>query len=47
METEIRVKTPEIRIIRVETQEIIEDRIILTTTVITAATVMRSHSNAE
>jgi hypothetical protein len=47
METEIKVKTPEIRIIRVETQEITEDKITLTMAVITAATEARSHLNAE
>jgi hypothetical protein len=47
METEIRVKTPETRIIKVETQEITEDKITLTMAVITAATETRSHSNAK
>jgi hypothetical protein len=47
METEIKVKTPEIRIIKVETKEIIEDKVTLTMAVITAAAEMRSHLNAE
>jgi hypothetical protein len=47
METEIKVKTPEIRIIKVETKEIIEDKATLTMAVITAAAEMRSHLNAE
>jgi hypothetical protein len=47
METEIKVKTPEIRIIRVETKGIIEDKVTLTMAVITAAAEMRSHLNAE
>jgi hypothetical protein len=47
METEIKVKTPEIRITKAEIKEIIEDKTMLTTAVITAAAEMRSHLNAE
>jgi hypothetical protein len=47
METEIRVKTPEARIIRVDTQEITEDKTTLTMAVVTAATEAKSHLNAE
>jgi hypothetical protein len=47
METEIKVKTPEIRITKAEIKEIIEDKAMLTTAVITAAAEMRSHLNAE
>jgi hypothetical protein len=46
METEIKVKTPEARIIKAETKEIIEGRTMLTMAA-TAATEAKSHSNAE
>jgi hypothetical protein len=47
METETKVKTPEARIIRVDTQEITEGKITLTMAVVTAATEAKSHLNAE
>jgi hypothetical protein len=52
METEIKVKTPEIRIIKVEIKEIIEGKVTLIMAVITAAAEMRMlmavrHLNAE
>jgi hypothetical protein len=47
METETKVKTPEARIIRVNTQEITEGKITLTMAVVTAATEAKSHLNAE
>jgi hypothetical protein len=47
METETKVKTPEARIIRVNTQEITEGKVTLTMAVATVATEAKSHLNAE
>jgi hypothetical protein len=48
METETKVKTPEARIIRVNTQEITKGKVTLTmAAAATAATEAKSHLNAE
>jgi hypothetical protein len=47
METEIKVKTPGIKITKAEIREIIEDKAMLITAVITAAAETRSHLNVE